>query len=123
MPPDDAWNPGEPSRLAALEEPSPAADRAGSPFAPVDGPEPPAPPPPVEEPPPVFETSPVHAEPGPVKPLPMAGLERTGEYRVGGKGKGSFSASRGKSNSLTVVLVAVLVVVVALGAGLWWLTK
>ena len=129
-PPADEWRPGEPSPLAALEEPRPTGERAGSPFAPMDGPEPPAAPAPPDEPPSVLETSPVHPDPGPVKPLPMAGLERTGEHRVGSRSgartfgaKDSFPPSSGKSRSLTVVLVAVLVVVVAIGAGLWWLTK
>jgi hypothetical protein len=64
-----------------------------------------------------------------MKPLPMAGLERTGEKRIS-----TTPGTRGQrirqrvpepteSRSLTVVLLVALAVVAVLAAGLWWMTK
>jgi predicted Zn finger-like uncharacterized protein len=70
-------------------------------------------------------------DPTGVVPLPIQGLERTGEKRIartpgaqGPRARASVSARRPeKSRSLTVALVVALVVVAALAAGLWWIAK
>jgi hypothetical protein len=66
-----------------------------------------------------------------VVPLPIQGLERTGEKRIartpGPRGpaaaRSTAPARKEESRSLTVILAVALVLVAALAAGLWWLTK
>jgi hypothetical protein len=118
--PDDEWRPGAASALAALEDPE-----QGSPAAAPD---------PAEEPVPAAlppaETTLVGTDPTGVRPLPMAGLERTGEKRLAGtpgtrgvKVRGQAMPLPKESRSLTVVLLVALVVVLAVAGGLWWMTK
>ncbi len=120
---DDEWRPSAASALAALEDPEPRAPAAAPPAA--DLPEETAP-----VPPPPAETTAVGTDPTGVRPLPMAGLERTGEKRLGATPgpRGVAVRSRGmpppkESRSLTVVLLVALVVVLAAAGGLWWLTR
>jgi len=121
--PDDEWRPGAASALAALEDPEPRAPAAAPPAA--DLPEEP-----ILASPPSAETTAVGTDPTGVRPLPMAGLERTGEKRLGATPgpRGVTVQSRGmsppkESRSLAVVLFVALVVVLAVAGGLWWLTK
>ncbi len=120
---DDEWRPAAASALAALEEPStpapglaPVPDGDGAP-----GPEFPEAP--------VPDAPGVGTDPTGVQPLPMAGLERTGERRVATTpGAGGPQARRAsppgkESRSLTVVLLVALLVVAAVAGGLWWLTR
>ena len=129
--PEPEWRPGAASALAALEESS---------LRPGDGPDAFPGPAPADE---AFHREPLAAasqahpgvglgvDPTGVIPLPIQGLERTGEKRIartpgvqGPRARASVSARRPeKSRSLTVVLVVALVVVAALAAGLWWITK
>jgi predicted Zn finger-like uncharacterized protein len=123
--PDDEWRPGAASALAALDEPEQRSAPVPDPFPPAESalPEeaPPTPPPP--------ESPVVGTDPTDVVPLPMAGLERTGENRIS-----SRSGPRGprpgremppprESRSLSTVLLVALVVVAVVAAGLWWMTK
>jgi len=88
---------------------------------------------------PLAATEPVPAAPPPpepthgtdpvgVKPLPMAGLERTVERRLPGAParKAQFATrqppARG-NRTLVVILVAVLVIVGVAAAGLWWMKR
>jgi hypothetical protein len=121
--PDDEWHPGAASALAALEDSEPRAPAAPHPAD--DLPEEPA----LAAPPPA-ETTAVGTDPTGVRPLPMAGLERTGEKRLGATPgpRGVAVRSRGlpppkESRSLTVVLLVAMVVVLAVAGGLWWLTR
>ena len=120
--PDEEWRPGAASALAALEDTRsqdvdlPAVETAAR----LDA-QPSAAPTPTEG---HF----VGTDPTGVKPLPMAGLERTGERRIS-----TTPGTRGprvrqrvpepESRSLTVVLLVALAVVAVLAAGLWWMTK
>jgi predicted Zn finger-like uncharacterized protein len=121
--PDDEWRPGAASALAALEDPEPREPAGAPPAAgPAEEPVPAAPPP--------AETTLAGTDPTGVRPLPMAGLERTGEKRLAGtpgtrgvKVRGREMLPPKESRSLTVVLLVALVVVLAVAGGLWWLTK
>jgi predicted Zn finger-like uncharacterized protein len=129
-PPQEEWRPGAGQALAALEEPvprpaAPAPDDVDSILAPPAEP-------PVQEPAPVEPTAGAGADPTGVRPLPIQGLERTGERRLpdapGHRGarvrtSRSSPAPRSGGRSLTVVLLVALAVVAAAAAGLWWLTK
>jgi predicted Zn finger-like uncharacterized protein len=129
---DREWRPGAASALAALEESDarPVADRV---FYPPEAPEPagPSPAAPVQAPFHARDGVGAGADPTGVVPLPIQGLERTGEKRIahtpGPRGpaarRPAASVRRKESSSLTVVLVVALVVVAAVAAGLWWLTK
>jgi predicted Zn finger-like uncharacterized protein len=118
-PPEPEWRPGAGSALAALEEPEmrPTAEPAPAESV-ADVPVPP------------HARDVVGVDPTGVVPLPIQGLERTGEKRIartpgtqGHRMRPPTSARRPESRSLTVVLVVALVVVAAVAAGLWWLTK
>jgi predicted Zn finger-like uncharacterized protein len=119
-PPEKEWRPGAASVLAALEDselrpapqlfsPEPAAEPAPAPAHPRDV---------------------VGVDPTGVVPLPIQGLDRTGEKRIGltpgphgQRVRVPVPARPPDSNSLTVVLLFALLVVAVLAAGLWWLTK
>ena len=122
---EEEWRPGAASALAALEEPEPRpafpAEEAAAP--PEQSPPASAPPPP--------EGAGSGTDPTGVVPLPMAGLERTGEKRLGATPglRGPHSrrapshAPARESRSLSVVLLVALAVVAVVAAGLWWMTK
>jgi predicted Zn finger-like uncharacterized protein len=119
-PPDKEWRPGAASALAALE------DSEHRPAPQPVSPEPAAAPAPAPANPRDF----VGVDPTGVVPLPIQGLDRTGEKRIartpgphGSRVRVPAPARRPESNSLTVVLLVALVVVAAVAAGLWWLTK
>jgi predicted Zn finger-like uncharacterized protein len=133
--PEPEWRPGAASALAALEDSDMNATGGYEPT--TSSPLPPAPA--AEEP---LETlaagGPVHVrdgvgvgqDPTGVVPLPIQGLERTGEKRIaptpgpqGQRARRPTTARRPESRSLTVVLVVALAVVAAVAAGLWWLTR
>jgi len=124
--PDDEWRPGAASALAALEEPEPRDAPLPAPAAETL---PEEPPPAAAQPP--AESPVLGTDPTGVVPLPMAGLERTGEKRLGGtpgtRGPQSrrhrTQAPPRESRSLTVVLLVALAVVAAVAVGLWWMTK
>jgi len=121
--PDEEWRPGAASALAALEDTGsqdvdlPAGEAAArSDAQPAAAPTP-------------TEGQGIGTDPTGVKPLPMAGLERTGERRIS-----TTPGTRGQrvrqrvpepteSRSLTVVLLVALAVVAVLAAGLWWMTQ
>ncbi|MBS1111280.1 MAG: family finger-like protein [Anaeromyxobacteraceae bacterium] len=127
--PEEEWRPGAASALAALDEPEqrmapgPSALSEADVLA-RDEAQAAPPPPPAESP--VAGTDPTG-----VVPLPMAGLERTGERRVSGtpgpRGpqprRHSSHAPRKESRSLAAVLLVALVVVGVVAAGLWWMTR
>ncbi len=124
--PEEEWRPSAASALAALEEPEFKAAVAAAAQAPDEAP---------DEAPrattPSPDTGPVGVDPSGMRPLPMAGLERTGERRVattpGPRGatlSGKLSGPpRKEGRTLNVVLVIALVVVAVAAAGLWWMTK
>lgn len=123
--PDEDWRPSAASALAALEEPEPRAP-AGLPDLPADEANEP-----VSAPGPGGGTGPIGTDPTGVRPLPMAGLERTTERTLsttpgprGAEARGGISAPAPREGrSLSVVLLVALVVVAVAAAGLWWLTK
>ena len=126
---EEPWRPGAASALAALEEPEPRPEapaatgpalRELSPFDDLGDDAPAAP----------AEPTGSGRDPTGIQPLPMAGLERTGERRLqatpGLRGPGARATpvrSRKESRSLPAVLVVALVVVAAVAVGLWLLTK
>jgi predicted Zn finger-like uncharacterized protein len=119
---DDEWRPGAASALAALEDHQPR-DVDISPREPASA----AVAPPAAEPVP-SESPVIGTDPTGVVPLPMAGLERTGEKRIPATPRSRGHRSRHtpapqESRSLTVVLLVALVVVAAVAVGLWWMTK
>jgi predicted Zn finger-like uncharacterized protein len=120
--PEEEWRPSAASALAALEEPEFKAAVAAAAHAADEAPPGTTPSP---------DTGPIGVDPSGMRPLPMAGLERTGERRVattpgprgpGLQGKLSRPPQR-ESKTLTVVLLVALVVVALAAAGLWWMTK
>jgi predicted Zn finger-like uncharacterized protein len=128
--PEPEWRPGAASALAALEDPDLHATGGyeptpSSPLEPAAAA-------------PLAAAAPMQArdgvgigqDPTGVVPLPIQGLERTGEKRIartpgpqGQRARRPTTARRPESRSLTVVLVIALAVVAAVAAGLWWLTK
>jgi len=120
---DDEWRPGAASALAALDDHQPR-DVDSLPREPASA----AVAPPAAEPVP-SEGPGIGTDPTGVVPLPMAGLERTGEKRIparpGARGNGPRTPAPAppESRSLTVVLLVALVVVAAVAVGLWWMTK
>ncbi len=69
-------------------------------------------------------------DPTGVVPLPIQGLDRTGEKRIartpgphGQRVRAPVPQRRPESRSLTVTLVIALLVVAAVAFGLWWLAK
>lgn len=123
--PDDEWKPGAASALAALEEPEQQPARVPDPFPPAEAVAPEeaaaAPPPP--------ENPAAGRDPTGVVPLPMAGLERTGEKRISAKPvprgprPGRDQPPPGGTRSVSTMLLVALVVVALVAAGLWWMTK
>jgi predicted Zn finger-like uncharacterized protein len=132
-PPEPEWRPGAASALAALEE---------SELRPAVQPAPSQPAVPADVAPAASlaaATAAAHPrdghgageDPTGVVPLPIQGLERTGEKRIartpGPRGPAAARppapARKEESRPLTVILAVALVLVAALAAGLWWLTK
>jgi len=118
--PDEEWRPKAASALAALE------DSELRPEVQPVTPEPVAAPAPV----PAQPRDVLGVDPTGVVPLPIQGLERTGEKRIartpGPNGqlfRAPPAARPPESRSLPVMLVVALLVVAAVAAGLWWLTK
>jgi predicted Zn finger-like uncharacterized protein len=119
-PPEEEWRPKAASALAALEDSElrPAVQPVPSEPEAIPAPTPPQP------------RDIVGVDPTGVVPLPIQGLDRTGEKRIartpgphGQRARAPVPASRPESRSLTVTLVVALLVVAALALGLWWLTK
>jgi predicted Zn finger-like uncharacterized protein len=142
-PQDSTWRPNAASALASLEEPPPGdgypvgggpAAAGAAPSATPAGETPASPEAGLSElppPPTPSETALIGQDPTGVQPLPMAGLERTGERRIattpglrGPAARGSARAGSAKeSRSLPLVLAVALVVVAAAAVGLWLLTR
>jgi len=123
-PPDAEWRPGAASVLAALE------DSELRPAAQPVAPEPVSAPEPTPAPSPAIPRDVVGVDPTGVVPLPIQGLDRTGEQRIartpgprGQRVRAPVPSRRPESRSLTVTLVVALLVVAAVAVGLWWLTK
>ena len=126
--PEEEWRPGAASALAALDEPEqqmahgPSALSQAEVLARDEA---------QATPPPPAESPSVGTDPTGVVPLPMAGLERTGERRVSGtpgprgpqSRRSPARAPRKESRSLAAVLLVALVVVGVMAAGLWWMTR
>jgi len=117
---EEEWRPKAASALAALE------DSELRPAAQPVSPEPAAAPAPAPAPP----RDVVGVDPTGVVPLPIQGLDRTGEKRIaltpgphGQRVRAPVPARPPESRSLSVMLVVALLVVAAVAAGLWWLTK
>jgi len=118
--PPEEWRPGAASALAALEDSElrPLVEPVPSGFTP-----PPAPAP-------AHPRDVVGVDPTGVVPLPIQGLDRTGEKRIartpgphGQRVRAPVPQRRPESSSLTVTLVVALLVVAAVAFGLWWLAK
>jgi predicted Zn finger-like uncharacterized protein len=129
-PPEPEWRPGAASALAALEESEPRPSVSSSPARPTVPAEVAPSAPPAATPPP-RDVHGAGEDPTGVVPLPIQGLERTGEKRIartpGPRGPAAARSPapqrKEESRSLTVILAVSLVLVAALAAGLWWLTK
>ncbi len=130
-PVDEEWRPGAGDALAALgdlavESPGPGSATGNPGAVPAPAAEVPAP-----EPTPMHVAAATGSDPTDVRPLPIQGLERTGEQRIaatpGPRGPRAAAAPpkppAGTGRPLTVVLVVALVIVAAAAAGLWYLTR
>jgi hypothetical protein len=123
-PPEEEWRPKAASALAALEDSELRPAPQPVPSEPEPEPEP------VAAPDPTHPRDIVGVDPTGVVPLPIQGLERTGEKRIartsgphGQRVREPVPARPPQSRSLTVTLVVALLVVAVAALGLWWLTK